>query len=51
MAGDAEMQQINRTLKEISHSLKTQNRILEVINFNLTELVERLPKQPEETDD
>lgn len=50
MAGDPEMAHLNRTLKEISHSLKAQNRVLETLNANLVTLIDRLT-QPEEAND
>lgn len=50
MAGDPEMAHLNRTLKEISHSLKSMTRILDTLNSNLVGLSKLFPQQPEEND-
>lgn len=49
MAGDPEMAHLNRTLKEISHSLKTLTRVVEALNINLVALANL--QQPEEAKD
>ncbi len=42
MAGDPEMQALNRTMKEISRNISDLNRAIGALNLNFVEMVKRL---------
>lgn len=46
--GVTELTQLNRTMKDISFSIRQMTRVLEAVNINLVELAKRFPPKEEE---